>query len=518
MRTFVVLLAACAAATAQSGANRIAVFQDDLPGLDPSAMQATLRVLESASLAYTPIHLAELSSPEAFNAARFDTLILNHSDHLAASARDNLLDYLKAGGDLVLLGGSGFLHRQSMTLPAFSRYEPYALDGIEAVDTVAGQDIVSNVEARGHYTGCSAVGFTRRAAKFIPLLAAKDRYGRTRGWACGLLTHYAEYPGSNWLLFGIDTPAFYSSDAFAATLHAALGRMRGEDLWKAAQAEHQKAMATRIRLTTPAPAGFVHASPDGKRLLTPDGKPLFLTGVNYHRGLDQGEWSQGTFDDTVFADDFRKAHEAGINFMRLGPAARFYDSPEIVRECARKYGIYLIIILNWGTRRDFVANAERVAQMYASTMGSAAYICATSWPTRSASRRCTPTSPWCWATTCRTNPRRRLWPDSRSTAIPARRWRFRKTNRRLKRWPPSARSGPRPGNATCAARPARFRASSKSPHPPSTPVSATPWTRRFPSGSRATLQPSASTTRITSFQWATTPSWRCCRPIASSIL
>jgi hypothetical protein len=109
----------------------------------------------------------------------------------------------------------------------------------------------------------------------------------------------------------------------------------------------------------------VHASPDGKRLLTPDGKPLFLTGVNYHRGLDQGEWSQGTFDDTVFEDDFRKAHEAGINFMRLGPAARFYDSPEIVRECARKYGIYLIIILNWGTRRDFVANAERVAQMYA---------------------------------------------------------------------------------------------------------------------------------------------------------
>src|SRR5664279_5661840 len=104
MRTFVVLLAACAAATAQSGAGRIAVFQDDLPGLDPSAMQATVRVLERASLAYTSIHLAELSSHEAFNAARFDTLILNHSDHLGASARDNLLDYLKAGGDLVLLG------------------------------------------------------------------------------------------------------------------------------------------------------------------------------------------------------------------------------------------------------------------------------------------------------------------------------------------------------------------------------------------------------------------------------
>ncbi|MGO9255577.1 MAG: hypothetical protein ACLQU1_04645 [Bryobacteraceae bacterium] len=283
----------------------------------------------------------------------------------ADAARDNLLDYLKDGGDLVLLGASGFLHRQSMTLPAFSRYEPYLLDGIETIDTAAGQDIVSGVETRGHYSGWSAVGFTRRAAKFIPLLAAKDRYGRTRGWACGLLTHYAEYPGSNWLLFGIDTPAFYSSDAFAQALPSALRRMRGDDLWKAAEGEHRKALAVRIQLSTPAPAGFVHVSPDGKRLLAPDGKPLFLTGVNYHRGLDQGEWSQGAFDDTVFEDDFRKAHEAGINCIRLGPAARFYDSPEIVRECARKYGIYLIVILNWGTRRDFVANAERVAKMYA---------------------------------------------------------------------------------------------------------------------------------------------------------
>lgn len=289
MRTFFALLAACAAATAQSGASRIAVFQDDPPGLDPSAIQSAVRVPERASLAYTPIHLAELSSREAFNAARFDTLVLNHSDHLPVSARDNLLDYLKAGGDLVLLGGSGFLHRQSMTLPAFSRYEPYVLDGIETVDTAEGQDILSGVAARGHYSGWSAVGFTRRAAKFIPLLMAKDRYGRPRGWACGLLTHYAEYPGSNWLLFGIDTTAFYSSDAFARSLTAALGRMRGDDLWKAAQAERAKALAVRVKLSTPAPAGFVHASPDGKRLLAPDGKPLFLTGVNYHRGLDQGE-------------------------------------------------------------------------------------------------------------------------------------------------------------------------------------------------------------------------------------
>ncbi len=364
MRIILALVAACAAAAAQSGAPRVAILQDDLPGLDASAIQAAERALDRASIVYAPLRLSGMASQEEFNAARFDTLILNHSDHLPAAVRNNLLDFLKAGGDLVFLGASGFLHRQSMTLPAFSRYEPYALDGVETVDTVGGQGIVSGVKIRGRYSGWSAVGFTRRSAKFIPLLAAKDRYGRTRGWACGLLTNYAEYPGSNWLLFGIDTPAFYSTDGFARVLTGALRRMRGDDLWKSAEAEHEKALAVRIRLSTPAPTGFVHVSPDGKRLLAPNGKPLFLTGVNYHRGLDQGEWSQGTFDDTVFEDDFRKAHEAGINCIRLGPAARFYESPEIVRECARKYGIYLIIILNWGTRSDYVANAERVAQMY----------------------------------------------------------------------------------------------------------------------------------------------------------
>jgi hypothetical protein len=34
------------------------------------------------------------------------------------------------------------------------------------------------------------------------------------------------------------------------------------------------------------------------------------------------------------------------------------------KECARKYGIYLLIILNCGTRQDFVENAEKVARMY----------------------------------------------------------------------------------------------------------------------------------------------------------
>ncbi len=357
-------LTLCAAASAQSGAARIAVLDDNLPGLDQSALQSTMAVLRKAAMPYARISMAELGSRKDFNAERFDFLVLASTNHFPVAARDNLIDYLRAGGDLVMIGASGFVQPQSMTLPAFSRYEPYVLDGIETIAAADGQDIVANTEVQGRFAGSSAVGFTRRVAKFIPLLTAKDRFGRVRGWACGLLTHYGEYRGSNWLLFGIDTPAFYRTPAFARTLESALKRMRGDSLWKAAEAEHRKAIGTRIRLTTPAPRGFVHLSPDRKHLLTPEGKPLFLIGVNYSRGLDQPAWGKD-FDDTVFEDDFRKAHEAGINFIRLGPASRFYESPEIVKECARRYGIYLLIILIWPTRQDFAANAERVAQMYA---------------------------------------------------------------------------------------------------------------------------------------------------------
>jgi hypothetical protein len=337
---------------------RVAVLRDDLPGVDNWLVDRAAGILRERQYPVTAIGVGDLGSAAAFNTSRYDCLVLAHSHHFPPAARENFTAFLKAGGDLVMLGPDGFLQRGSMTLPAFSRYEPYRLEAIESITAAPGEEKLFGGETRGRFEGWSAVGFTRRKAVFRPLLAARDRDGRVRGWACGLLRHFAEYPGSNWLLFGISSLDFYLTPGFAKTLDTALGGLREN-------AAAQEAGPTRISLRSPAPSGFVRRSTDGKHLVAPDGKRLFLVGVNYHRSLDTGEWGAQPFDDAAFEDDFRKAKEAGVNCIRLGPASRFYEDPAIVKECARKYGIYVLVILNWGTRQDYVENAERVARMYA---------------------------------------------------------------------------------------------------------------------------------------------------------
>ena len=345
--------------------HRVAVLRDNLPGLDPAVTAAAEQALRKGGFAVSPIDVARLGSPEEFNVQHFDSLALDHSHNLTAAARDNLLAFLKSGGDLVMLGGRGFLQRGSMTLAAFSRYEAYRMTGITSVSEFAGQPLLKGIRIAGTFEGTSAIGFSRRVAKFTPLLSANDRHGRVRGWAAGLLSHFDEYPGSDWLLFGISNPEFYSTPGFAATLAAILPKMAGDGLAREAKAAQDLAVATRIPLTSPAPKGFLRRSADGKHIVHPDGRRFFMVGMNYHRSLDQGEWfGKQPFDEVSFEDDFRKARDAGVNCIRLGTAGHFYEKPEVVRECARRYGIYLLILLNWGTRQDFVENAERVAQMY----------------------------------------------------------------------------------------------------------------------------------------------------------
>jgi hypothetical protein len=344
---------------------RVAVLRDNLPGVDNWIVDRATAILRGRQFPVTLIGVAELGSPAAFNRSRYDCLVLAHSHHLPPAARENFTAYLRAGGDLVMLGPDGFLQRGSMILPAFSRYEPYRLEAIESVTAVPGEEGLFPGEARGRFGGWSAVGFTRRKAGFTPLVAARDRHGRIRGWACGLLSNFAEYPGSDWLLFGISSLDFYLTPAFGKTLETALGRMRGDTAARAAEGAAQSRQSARITLRSPAPSGFVRRSADGKHLVEPGSKRLFLIGVNYHRSLDTGEWNAQPFDDAAFEDDFRKAREAGVNCIRLGPASRFYEDPAVVKECARKYGFYVLVILNWGTRPDYVENAERVARMYA---------------------------------------------------------------------------------------------------------------------------------------------------------
>ncbi len=343
---------------------RVAVLKDNLPGLDLASVEQTISVLKGAEFAVRTIDIAQLGSKDSFNAAQYDCLVLSHSRRFTATAKQNFLSFLKDGGDLVLLGGDGFTQPDSIVLPAFSRYEPYMLKDVVSVRTYADQNLLKPMQVKGRFVGLSAVGFNRVVAKFVPLLSAMDAHGRTKGWASGLLTHFDEYKGSNWLLFGISNPEFYRTSIFAETLKAMLVKMKSGELERTAAAENEKRLAVRIKLATPAPTAFLRLSEDGKHIVYPDGRRFFMIGANYHRPLNGALHNSGDFDHAALEDDFRKARDAGVNCMRIGFSGRFYDDPALIKECARKYGIYLLVVVP-GAPQDFAENAGKVAQLYA---------------------------------------------------------------------------------------------------------------------------------------------------------
>jgi hypothetical protein len=339
---------------------RVAILKDSPSVFDFAPVE---QALQGADFDVRAIDIAQLASRDSFNSSRYDCLVLSDTRRFTAEAKRNFFNFLKGGGDLVLLGAAGFTAADSLVLPAFSKYEPYVLKDVVSLQTSAGQDLLRPMELRGHFEGLSAIGFNRTVAKYVPLVTATDAHGRRKGWAAGLLIHYGEYKGSNWLLFGISNPEFYRTSFFADTLKSMLPKMRSGALEQAAAVENEKRLAAKIKLTTPAPAGFLRLSDDRRHIVYPDGRRFFMIGANYNRPLIAKLGGGGT-DDLSLEDDFRKAHDAGINCLRIGFNHCFYDNPDLIKECARKYGIYLLIILEGGTKPGFVENAEKAGRMY----------------------------------------------------------------------------------------------------------------------------------------------------------
>lgn len=353
---------------------RIAILKDNLPSVDVSLVEIVTSVLKNQKCAVTQISFDQLASPSSFNTALFDCLILTHNHNFTNIAKENFFNFIKGGGDLILVGGHGFIQKRSMEFPAFSDYDAYKMEDIKSIATYTDQVILDRKpDITGTFQGISAVGITKRnQSKFVPILSALDKYDRSKGWACGLLINYAgDYKGSSWLLFGISTPEFYQTTGFSETLGAMISKMKSGNIGETAERENKETMAQRIKLKTPAPVGFIKRSDDGKHLVYPDGKRFFLTGCNYHRSLDMLFWNNDTFDVTAFEDDFRKMRDAGMNAVRIAAADAIYDDPEKVealKECARKYGVYLMISVRWGTEdrtsEDLISNAAKIAQLF----------------------------------------------------------------------------------------------------------------------------------------------------------
>ena len=263
-----------------------------------------------------------------------------------------------------------------------------------------GQDLVpADTVFEEPLAGLSAVGFTLwDRSRFLPLLVTKDRYNRNCGWACATLVHYAgKYRGGCWLLSGITTPAFYRSAAFERCLIRFLAAAAERDLPRESALHNQRRQAAKLPLVTPSPPGLTK-SLDGRRFMTADGKPFFLIGADYIGSLDRkffgGPWLWW------LESDFRRARDAGLNCLRIYGAGELWRDPQklaALKECARKYRIYLLIVVG-------ITPTWRAARGWSSAMRCVRH---------SATSRCY------WATTCRTN---RTPTNSSRCAMAARLW------------------------------------------------------------------------------------------------
>ncbi|MDR3708352.1 MAG: hypothetical protein P4L33_08625 [Capsulimonadaceae bacterium] len=242
----------------------------------------------------------------------------------------------------------------AFSLPAGS--EMVLMDDIRSVVACAGQELASTRhECTGRFKGVSAVGFTLLwKSTYVPLLSGRDSYNRHLGWAAGVTTHYdGSYKGSNWFLAGIESPDYYQTPQFADLLVSAVRAMCSGALLSSARSAALAQQQTAIPLVTPAPRSFVRIEKEAARFIDQAGAPLFFTGTNYLG-----------YSWRLRAEDFKRAHDAGINFFRIWLGV---DDPnpamtDAIRECARRYGIYLLLHVG-GMQRDGDAMAERSARI-----------------------------------------------------------------------------------------------------------------------------------------------------------
>lgn len=102
----VTVLLGVAAANAQP--YRVAVFEHPQWGPEASLVEAYTRSLEARGLAAERIDLETLTNPEALRSDRYEALMLLDSPRTPARALSNVHQFMRDGGDVVLLGGEAF--------------------------------------------------------------------------------------------------------------------------------------------------------------------------------------------------------------------------------------------------------------------------------------------------------------------------------------------------------------------------------------------------------------------------
>ena len=338
----------CAVAvTAAAEPYRVALLTDPSTPWGPATgLAATLRTKGFEVATLTAAHVAD---SQTFSAATCDCLIIPKRPRLSSSAGASLLAFVKKGGDLVLLGGLVFGEptagvEESLRLEAFDDNPVYVLRDVCAITSRPQQDwLAGQLDLRGTFTGLSAVGFPALGdATYVPLLGAEDRYGRTRGWAAGMLLHHAgPFAGSQWLLFGVKEEAFYAQPSVIEMTAQVLTSFR-DGKWLArsqseSDSEAQKTIAPRA--PTPVPLRI-----EGAHFVRPGGSRFFALGANFFNSFHTYYGGGKQWNATELERDFQRMRRAGINAIRLHDAQRFLvvGRTETFLGLCRQYGIYIL--------------------------------------------------------------------------------------------------------------------------------------------------------------------------------
>lgn len=372
---------------------RAAVLADEITGLNPQVVDKAKNICAAAGCTVSLLKCDQLADATVFSVKKFDLLVLPHSPAFPLAAEQVLSQFLRGGGDLVLLGGHAFQlplwkfrdrwrtkpeilqATGSERLPkeledrdirfygAFEDYDVYRMDGVCTFASGAEQDVFKEAfPLRGSFRGVSAVGFGLPGeARYVPVLAVLDPYGRRRGWAAGVHVNYAgPYAGSYWALFGIQDDAFYLSEDFGRLFGAMLLRFRDDALKDWARAADAREVKAQIEAPRASP-GSLRIGPDRKNFVRADGKPVFLIGCNYHGNL------QRKYNAAIPGElerDFQRLQAIGVNAIRIWGFPMFLNAEggvENLKRCARKYGVYYMPVLARGgeASRDELEKAAR---------------------------------------------------------------------------------------------------------------------------------------------------------------
>ena len=326
-----------------------------------SAILASLsEKLNSPSIKSVVIGKDDLQGKNGSMFALYDCVLVRGDANLTKEDVEALHAFAKAGKELVFLGKVDF---ESIVYPNkdamrdlsslsyfatafFGDYMAYDLEDVSSIKYYKQGYVKSSFDMEGSFSGTQATSAVfLKESVLVPLLKAKNKYGRDVGNVGSMTFHYnGPFAGGTWILFGVEQDSFYANPKFSALLKDVLKSVSDKRNIRNISKKNLNDPHRKIKIKSPAMPKLTIK--DG-HFYKPDGSRFFIIGSNFFDSL-YGFYSNDThWDVDLLEADFKRMSEAGINAVRVYGASRFASKAHPERldalvESARRYKIYIL--------------------------------------------------------------------------------------------------------------------------------------------------------------------------------